>query len=103
MKEPNLHLKISNPETSEVLIPFQKEKASDIPTIKLTFCNTTITTKKENVEFYNYMEHLEKYGFLWKDSALELRYSVEFSRDKKKKISKKNDYGKKHLKKIIRR
>ena len=49
------------------------------------------------------MEHLEKYRFLWKDSALELRYSVEFSRDKKKKISKKNDYGKKHLKKIIRR
>ena len=84
MKEPNLHLKISNPETSEVIIPFQKEKASDIPTIKLTFYNITITTKKENVEFYNYIEHLEKYRFLWKDSALELRYSVEFSRDKKK-------------------
>ena len=29
-------------------------------TIKLTFYNTT-TTKQENVEFYNYIEHLEKY------------------------------------------
>ena len=47
MKEPNLDLKISNSETSEVIIPFQKEKASDIPTIKLTFYNITITTKKE--------------------------------------------------------
>ena len=92
IKEPNLDLNISNSETSEVIFPFQKKNPSDIPTIKLTLHNTS-TKKQKNVEFYNYNEHLEKYGFVWKHSALERRYSVEFSRDKEK-ISKKTDHGK---------
>ena len=31
------------------------------------------------------MLHLDKYGFGWEDANLELRYSVRFSTDKKKK------------------
>ena len=45
-KEPDLDLKISNPETKDIIIPFQKRSATDCPSIKLTFYNTT--TKKMN-------------------------------------------------------
>ena len=43
-KEPDLDLKISNPETKDIIIPFQKRSATDCPSVKLTFYNTT--TKK---------------------------------------------------------
>ena len=43
-KEPDLDLKIPNPETKDVPIPFQKRSATDCPPVKLTFYNTT--TKK---------------------------------------------------------
>ena len=86
IKEPNFDLKIYNTKTSEVIIPFRKKPPSDIAPIKLTFYNTT--TKEENVEFYNYIQHLEKYGFVWEHSALEFKYSVEFSKDKNKLIRK---------------
>ena len=55
--------------------------------MKLTFYNTT-TKNKENVEFCNYIQHLEKYGFVWEHSTLEFKYSVEFSKDKNKLIRK---------------
>ena len=87
IKEPNFDLKIYNTKTSEVIIPFQKKPPSDTAPIKLTFYNTT--TKEENVEFYNYIQHLKKYGFVWEHSALEFKYSVEFSKDKNKLIRKK--------------
>ena len=45
------------------IIPFQKKAATEIPLIKLTFYNTT-TKKEEDVEFCDYMMHLEKFGFL---------------------------------------
>ena len=44
-KEPDLGLKISNPETKDIIIPFQKRSATDCPPIKLTFYNTR--TKKK--------------------------------------------------------
>ena len=43
-KDPNLTLNISNPETKTLLLPFVKNDESDLPTIKLTYFNTT--TKK---------------------------------------------------------
>ena len=101
IKEPNFDLEIYNTETSEVITPFQKKPPNNIAPIKLTFYNTT-TKKLENVEFYNYIQHLEKYGFVWEHLALEFKYSVEFSIDKysvefsKDKNNKKNDHGKNH-------
>ena len=56
---------------------------SDITPIKLTFYNI-ITKKQENVEFYNYIQNLEKYDFVWEHLALESKYSAEFSKDKNK-------------------
>ena len=44
--------------------------------------------KQEEVEFYNYMLHLENYGFEWEDTSLEFKYSVRFSTDKKGLIKK---------------
>ena len=40
-KEPNLDLTLSSPETKSLVIPFQKKPETDVPPIKLTFCNTT--------------------------------------------------------------
>ena len=70
-----------------------------MPAIKYTFYNTT-TKKQEEVEFYNYSLHLEKFVFLWQDTSLEFRYSVVLSTDKKK-INKKNQYRKINKKKIV--
>ena len=44
-KEPDLDLKISNPETKDIIIPFQKKSATHCPPIKLTFYNTMTKTK----------------------------------------------------------
>ena len=83
-EDPDLHLRIYNEEAFEKTIYFKKKTESEIPPIKLTFYNAT-TKKQEEVKFYNYMLHLDKYGFGWEDANLELRYSVRFSTDKKKK------------------
>ena len=50
--------------------------------IKYTFYNTT-TKRQEELEFYDYSLHLEKFGFLWQDASLEFWYSVVPSTDKK--------------------
>ena len=92
-KEPNFYLKIYSTETSEVTILLQKKPVSDIAPIKLTFYNI-ITKKQENVEFYNYIQNLEKYDFVWEHSALESTYSAEFSKDKNKLT--KNEHWKNH-------
>ena len=39
--EPDLDLKISNPEIKDIIIPFKKNSAADYPPIKVTFYNTT--------------------------------------------------------------
>ena len=51
--------------TLDKIIPFQKKKkknATELPLIKLIFYNTS-TKKQEEIEFYDYMTHLEKFGF----------------------------------------
>ena len=55
-KHPDLDLKISIPETKDLLIPFHKKSAADCLPIKLTFYNTS--TKKNEIGFYNYFQHL---------------------------------------------
>ena len=49
---------------------------------KLTYYNTT-TKKQEEVEFYDYFLHLEKFGLKWQDASIEFKYSVELSTNKK--------------------
>ena len=45
-KDPDLDLKISNPEKKDLIIPFEKKKsAADCPPVKLTFYNTTTKQK----------------------------------------------------------
>ena len=82
-EEPDLDLKISHPETKVKIIPFQKRSVTDCPPlIALTFHNTT-TKKDEEIEFYDYFSHLKKFGFAWRYQPLDLKYSIEFSKDKK--------------------
>ena len=75
-KDPDLDLRIYNEEVFEKIIPFKKKTKSEIPPMQLTFYNTT-TKIQEEVEFYNYMLHLEKYGLGWEDSSLEFKYLVD--------------------------
>ena len=96
-KDPDLHLRIYSEEAFEKIIYFKKKTESEIPPIKLTFYNAT-TKKQEEVKFYNYMLHLEKYGFGWEDANLEFRYSVRLSTNKKnKKISMRKTIRKKNF------
>ena len=71
-KEPDLNLKISNPETKDIIISFQKKSTTDCVLIKLTFYNTTIK-KNEEIEFYNYFNHLQKFGFVWEDPLFDFK------------------------------
>ena len=50
-KEPDLDLKISNSETKDIIIPFQKRSATDCPPIKLTFYNSTTKKKMKKLNF----------------------------------------------------
>ena len=86
-KEPDLDLKIYCEEAFEKIIPFEKKESSKVPNQKLTYYNTT-TKKQEEVEFYNYFLHLEKFGFEWQDASIEFKYSAELSTDKIKLIKK---------------
>ena len=59
----------------------------------------TTTKNQETVEFYDYFDRLEKFGFKWEDAAIEFKYSVKLSSDKKK-INKKIVNGKICKKKV---
>ena len=87
-KEPDLDLKISNSETKDIIIAFQKRSATDCPPIKLTNLQFNNQKKNEEIEFYSCFEHLNKFDFVWEYSLLDFRYSVELSTDKKKLIRK---------------
>ena len=80
-KEPDLDLKIVNPETKTVTIPFQKNQKKITPPlppplIKLVFYNTK-TEKNEDILFYNYYEHLKKFGFEWENTAIDFKFSLK--------------------------
>ena len=74
--DPDLDLEISNPETKDIIIPFPKRSETDCPAIKLTFYNTM-------TKFYNYFQHIQKFGFVWEYSLLDSRYSIDLSKDRK--------------------
>ena len=44
---------------------------------------------KKTVEFYDYFDRLEKFGFKWDNAAIQFKYSVKLSSDKKKLTKKK--------------
>ena len=48
----------------------------------------TITQKEETIEFYNYYNHLKKFGFTWEHSSLEFKYEIKLSSDEKKNAKK---------------
>ena len=86
-KDPDLDLKITNPETKDIIIRFLKKSAADCPPIRLTFYSTATKTNEE-IEFYNYFQHLQKFRFVWEHLPINFRYSIELSADKKKLIKK---------------
>ena len=91
-KEPDVDLKIVNPETKTVTIPFKKKSETDCLPIKLVFYNTK-TKKNEDIIFYSHYEHLKKFGFEWKNTATDFKFSLNLSKYEKKLI-KTNDNGK---------
>ena len=46
------------------------------------------TEKIQEISFYDYYGHLEKFGFEWEDKSLIFKYTVEFSPDKTKIMNK---------------
>ena len=42
---------------------FKKKSAAECPPIKLTFYNIK-TKKNDQIEFYNYFQHLQKFGYV---------------------------------------
>ena len=81
-KEPDLDLKTCNEEMKLDNSLSREKNAPEPPLTKLTFYNASTKTQEE-IEFYDYMMHLEKFGFLWVENDLELRYSIELSTNKK--------------------
>ena len=75
-------LKISNPETKDLLIPLTKKNRTELPPIKLSYFNVS-TGKNEEISFCDYYTHLEKFGFEWENDKLEVKYRVELVGDNK--------------------
>ena len=75
-------MKISNPETKDLLIPLTKKNETELLSIKLRYFNVS-TEKIEEVSFYDYHTHLEKFGFEWENDKIEFKYKVELVDDNK--------------------
>ena len=78
-KEPNLTFIISHPETKRIEIPFVKKNETELPKKKLTFFNT-ITKKNEDFTFYDYVGHLEKFGYEWNKDGF--KYEIKIKNQK---------------------
>ena len=89
---------ISHPETKTIEIPFVKKKKneSELPLKKLTFCNTG-TKKNEDFTYYDYVGHLEKFGYEWSKYGFNYEIKIQNSEIikkltlKKKKNNKRRD------------
>ena len=75
-KEPNLTFIISHPETNSLEIPFIKKNETELPKKKLTFFNTT-TQKNEDFTFYDYVGHLEKFGYEWSKAGFKYKITIK--------------------------
>ena len=84
-EELNLTLKIYNEQAFETIIPFKKRSDVAVRSFK---DYDTATKKQETVDFYDYFDHLERFGFEWEEVQLHFKYSVKLSDDKKKLIKK---------------
>ena len=78
-KEPNLTFIISHPEIKSIEIPFVKKNETELPKKKLTFFNT-ITKKNEDFTFYDYVGHLEKFGYEWNKEGF--KYEIKIKNNK---------------------
>ena len=75
-KEPNLTFIISHPETKSIEIPFVKKNETELSKKKLTFFNT-ITKKNEDFTFYDYVGHLEKFGYEWNKEGFKYEITIK--------------------------
>ena len=83
-------LKLHNSKGYEKVIPLTK-----LPPLKFKYFSLQ-TKKTEEINFYNYHDHLEKFGFEWEivgsavgiSETLEFKYTIAFSPDKKKLVKK---------------
>ena len=75
-KEPNLTFIISHPETKSIEIPFVKKNETEVSKKKLTFFNT-ITKKNEDFTFYDYVGHLEKFGYEWNKEGFKYEITIK--------------------------
>ena len=98
-KEPDMTLFMSHPETKTIEIPFVKKSQSELPKIKLTYFNTS-TKKNEDFLIYDFIGHLEKFGFEWIQTELGLKYEVKIDSSDDKKLQKKLTLSKSSRKKI---
>ena len=58
------------------------KKRSDVTLKSSKYYNTT-TKKQEKVDFYDYFDHLERFGFEWEEVQLQFKYSIKLCHDKK--------------------
>ena len=84
-EHPDLDFRIYNEGAFKKIIPFKKSEATNT---KYTYYDTA-TKNQETVEFYDYFDRLEKFGFKWDNAAIQFKYSVKLSSDKKKLTKKK--------------
>ena len=64
-KEPDLTFFISHPETNTIAISCVKKSESDLPKLKLSYCNTW-SKKNEDFLMYDYVGHLKIW--IWMES-----------------------------------
>ena len=88
-KEPNLTFIISNPETKSLEIPFVKKNKTELQRKKLTFFNTD-TKKNEDFTFYDYVRHLEKFGYEWSKESFKHEIKIKNNKIIKKLTLEKN-------------
>ena len=79
-KEPDSDLKIVIPEIKTVTIPFKKSQKQIAHPKSLFF---TTHTKKEGILFYNYYEHLKKFGFELENTAIDFKFWLNLSKNEK--------------------
>ena len=70
---------ILHPETKSIEIPFEKKNEIEPPKKKLTFLIPS-PKKKEDFTFYNYIGHLEKFGYEWNKDAF--KYEIKIKNNK---------------------
>ena len=82
--EPDLSLYIVNTETETVKFPFTKKNVTDLPPLKFDYFDYS-AQKTKQVSVYDFEGHLQKFGFEWKNTPSNFRYTIKKFNDKIKK------------------